>query len=179
MQSWLVVANHVEKHIGSWSYIGWSTGNWESEGTADSVGLILYLVYAVLSMKSWLWHGRTGRDNITLGYEMTGELWMGNRKWVIKINTQCRTWQHIRNKGCWLRIWVLKSDIGVLTWEIRIHNCLVWIVALMCIQCTPTSQRLIMILPKTSHLSHLHPQLYHPPTIRYYAIPQYFSSQWS
>jgi len=82
MESWLVAVDHVEKHAGSWSYIQGSTRNRENEEKMDIFGCMLYLVYtvlgvccsrnmlysvyAVLSVNSWLWHGEIGRDDLTL-----------------------------------------------------------------------------------------------------------------
>jgi len=40
----------------------WETG-WERETV--NLGVMLYLVYAVLCVNSWLWHGEIQRDNLT------------------------------------------------------------------------------------------------------------------
>jgi len=40
----------------------WETG-WERETV--NVGMMLYLVYAVLGVNSWLWHGEIERDDLT------------------------------------------------------------------------------------------------------------------
>jgi len=52
MESWLLAVDLERRHSGSWSYMQGSTHNCENEGKPDRLGLMLWSVYAVLSVNS-------------------------------------------------------------------------------------------------------------------------------
>jgi len=49
-ESWLMAVDRVGRYAGSWSYIPGSTPNHENEGKTNSLGWMLYSVYAVLGV---------------------------------------------------------------------------------------------------------------------------------
>jgi len=44
-----------------------------------TLGVLMYSVYAVLSVNSWSWHGEIERDDLTLCSAMMVELWTSKR----------------------------------------------------------------------------------------------------
>jgi hypothetical protein len=67
---------------------------------------MLYLVYAVLSVKSGSWHGEIERDDITLCSAMMVELWTRNREMGMQLRTIWRIQADMRNQGYNLPEWV-------------------------------------------------------------------------
>jgi len=80
MVCWLMAVHHVGRHAGSWSYVPGSTRNHDNEWKTNSLGWMLYSMYAVLSVNSRSWHREIQRDDLTLSSAMMVELWMTIRE---------------------------------------------------------------------------------------------------
>ena len=67
---------------------------------------MLYLVYAVLGVKSWSWHGGIERDDITLCSAMMIELWTRQGAMGMKMRKMWRIRADARNQWYKVPDWV-------------------------------------------------------------------------
>jgi len=74
------------------------------------LGVCLYLVYAVLSVNSWSWHGEIERDDLTLCSAMMVELWMRKREMGIMMRMMWRIRVDTKNQSFDILDWVGTSS---------------------------------------------------------------------
>jgi len=66
IETWMVAVNCLQRHARTCSNIHGSTCHCENEGKTHHLGLLLYLVYAVLGVNLGSRHGQIERDDLAL-----------------------------------------------------------------------------------------------------------------